>query len=82
MIAHAFAAQKMPLKFIPENAQFSIAHLLARCLLYCYQRQILAQATILKVSYEDTMVCDMPQRGGFPSGARLFLFLELIQVTA
>ena len=37
----------------------------------------------IKSFIEDTMVCDMPQRGGFPSGARLFSFFrELIRVTA
>ena len=37
----------------------------------------------IKSFIEDTMVCDMPQRGGFPSGARLSSCLgKLIQVTA
>ena len=30
----------------------------------------------IKSFIEDTMVCDMPQRGGFPSGARLSSFSE------
>ena len=37
----------------------------------------------IKSFIEDAKVCDMPQRGGFPSGARLSsCFGKMIQVTA
>jgi hypothetical protein len=75
MFAHAFASQKMMLSFPLKTISFNRMPVGMMFALLQSETDYSAGNNINSF-IEDTMVCDMPQRGGFPSWSVSLLFRE------
>jgi hypothetical protein len=73
MFAHAFAVQKMMLCCSLKTSSFSCVIVGAMFASLLSETDFSTGNNIYSF-IEDTMVCDMPQRGGFPSGPVSLLF--------